>query len=447
MTTTNTTSYVGPIAGNGTTPIPFTFQAVSDTEVGVIKDGVEIFVGFTVSVNPDGTGSVTPGSSWTGSQIYVFSKPDFQNQTEFPRFESWYPDQMDEPLDKLTRMAIALRNSISNVIVNATTLAVGEPATVEFQRLPWGMSFEFGIPQGPQGDDGDPGVNATVISNTVNVSTLLPGASATASAAHIGGGVYQLTLGIPRGQDGSGNVSDTVYGAGWNGQTASAPSQNAVYDKIETVVSSITALVSDTVYGAGWNGVAGVAPSQNAVYDKIEAVSTTIAGLISDTAYAGSWDGVTTIAPSKNAVYDQMELRAPKASPTFTGTPLAPTAAAGTDTTQIATTEFVQNELEPDIQSAGANSITPTFADDLVQRLAVTAAVTLNNPTGTAVEGHGIVVRIKANGAYSISYGTQYRAIGVTLPTATVSGKTLYYGMIFNTTDTKWDVVSVTQEA
>jgi hypothetical protein len=45
-----------------------------------------------------------------------------------------------------------------------------------------------------------------------------------------------------------------------------------------------------------------------------------VSGLnVSDTAYAASWDGVTGVAPSKNAVYDQMELKAPKASPTFTG--------------------------------------------------------------------------------------------------------------------------------
>jgi len=36
---------------------------------------------------------------------------------------------------------------------------------------------------------------------------------------------------------------------------------------------------------------------------------------------------------------------APKASPALTGTPTAPTAAAGTDTTQIATTAFVQDEV------------------------------------------------------------------------------------------------------
>ena len=38
-------------------------------------------------------------------------------------------------------------------------------------------------------------------------------------------------------------------------------------------------------------------------------------------------------------------LKANLASPTFTGIPIAPTASSGTDTTQIATTEYVQNEL------------------------------------------------------------------------------------------------------
>lgn len=37
---------------------------------------------------------------------------------------------------------------------------------------------------------------------------------------------------------------------------------------------------------------------------------------------------------------------APLDSPSFTGTPTAPTAEAGTNTTQIATTAFVQNEIK-----------------------------------------------------------------------------------------------------
>jgi hypothetical protein len=31
--------------------------------------------------------------------------------------------------------------------------------------------------------------------------------------------------------------------------------------------------VSDTAFGAGWNGVTTIAPSKNAVYDKLEFVS------------------------------------------------------------------------------------------------------------------------------------------------------------------------------
>lgn len=54
---------------------------------------------------------------------------------------------------------------------------------------------------------------------------------------------------------------------------------------------------------------------------------------------------------------------APLASPTLTGTPAAPTAALGTDTTQIATTAYVQNELDnfvtlPDQSGAGGLFLT-----------------------------------------------------------------------------------------
>lgn len=53
-------------------------------------------------------------------------------------------------------------------------------------------------------------------------------------------------------------------------------------------------------------------------------------------------DSDTTHAPSRNAVFDALALKAPLASPTFTGVPAAPTAAVGTNTTQLATTAYVQ---------------------------------------------------------------------------------------------------------
>lgn len=75
------------------------------------------------------------------------------------------------------------------------------------------------------------------------------------------------------------------------------------------------------------------------------------------------------------------------------------------------------------------------------------SGITLANPTGTPVNGQGLMYRIKDNGsAQSISYGSQFRAIGVTPPTATVAGKTLYINVRWNAEATKWDILGVARE-
>jgi hypothetical protein len=59
-----------------------------------------------------------------------------------------------------------------------------------------------------------------------------------------------------------------------------------------------------------------------------------------------------------------------------------------------------------------------------------------------------IIIRIKDNGtARAINYGSEYRAMGITLPTTTVISKTLYLAMVRNVTDSKWDVINSLQEA
>lgn len=105
--------------------------------------------------------------------------------------------------------------------------------------------------------------------------------------------------------------------------------------------------------------------------------------------------------------------------------------------------------VDPAVQSvASAATVTPTFLNDGVKITAQAVGLTLANPAGTARDMHGIAIRIKDNGtARAIAYGTNYRAVGVTLPTTTVINKTLYLGMMYNTEDTKWDVVAVAQEA
>jgi hypothetical protein len=108
MTTTSTLDRTSAIA-NGTAPIPFTFQAASADEVGVIRNNIPEFATFTVSLNGDGTGSVTPLFSWGSDPVLIFSDPDFTQSADFQRFGPFYPDQFVPPLDRLARSIISLK--------------------------------------------------------------------------------------------------------------------------------------------------------------------------------------------------------------------------------------------------------------------------------------------------------------------------------------------------
>jgi hypothetical protein len=103
----------------------------------------------------------------------------------------------------------------------------------------------------------------------------------------------------------------------------------------------------------------------------------------------------------------------------------------------------------PRVQSVTSSAtVTPVNTNDLVKITAQAASLTIANPTGSWDEGQSLMIRIKDNGtARAITWGTNYRAIGVTLPTTTVLSKTTYVGIIYNATDTKWDVIGVTTQA
>lgn len=76
-----------------------------------------------------------------------------------------------------------------------------------------------------------------------------------------------------------------------------------------------------------------------------------VAGGPSPTSTTPAMDGTAAVGTETSYargdhVHPTDTSRAPIASPTFTGTPTAPTAAMGTDTTQLATTAFVQDAIE-----------------------------------------------------------------------------------------------------
>jgi hypothetical protein len=109
----------------------------------------------------------------------------------------------------------------------------------------------------------------------------------------------------------------------------------------------------------------------------------------------------------------------------------------------------VSTFMNPRVQSvASSATVTATSTNDIVTITAQAVGLTLANPTGTFTEGQSLIIRVKDNGtARTIAYGANFRAIGVTAPTTTVINKTTYIGCIFNSTDTKFDIIGTCTEA
>ena len=75
------------------------------------------------------------------------------------------------------------------------------------------------------------------------------------------------------------------------------------------------------------------------------------------------------------------------------------------------------------------------------------SALTINAPTNPT-DGQKLTIRIKDNGVTkTLTWNAIFRAIGTTLPNPTTANKTIYVGCIYNSDDTKWDVVAVSEEA
>src|SRR5580765_763246 len=128
-------------------------------------------------------------------------------------------------------------------------------------------------------------------------------------------------------------------------------------------------------------------------------------------------DGLATGNPSKivkgteigaeyDAIATAVATKADTASPTFTGTPVAPTASGGTNTTQIATTAFVQSATSGTYAPLASPALTgtptaPTASGGTnTTQLATTAFVT------TAVAASQVGIQYQDEGSSLGTSGT-----------------------------------------
>ena len=194
-----------------------------------------------------------------------------------------------------------------------------------------------------------------------------------------------------------------------------------------------TMIASDTIVNADINSSAQIAYSKlnqtNSIVDADINASAAIAwtkiapsSTVSATEL-GYVDGVTssiqTQLDSKLATTTASSTYAPLASPALTGTPTAPTAAANTNTTQVATTAYVQTEINDLIASApGALDTLNELATALGNDAAFSTTVTNSLATKLPLAGGTM------SGA--IAMGTN-KITGLGTPTTTTDAATKAY--------------------
>ena len=114
--------------------------------------------------------------------------------------------------------------------------------------------------------------------------------------------------------------------------------------------------------------------------------------------------------------------------------------------TPTSTTTLTNKRVSERVTSV-SDSATPTPSadtDDMYIITGLTQTATFAAPTGTPTQGQKIVIRVKDNGtARTLAWNAIYRGSSdLSLPTITVASKTMYLGFIYNSTDSKWDLLS-----
>jgi len=172
------------------------------------------------------------------------------------------------------------------------------------------------------------------------------------------------------------------------------------------------------------NGLAGTVADSTSTPEIT--LSTTVSGLLkgNGSAISAAAAGTDYLAPSGSGAaltgitVSQVSGAAPLASPALTGTPTAPTATAGTDTTQVATTAFVQGA----VSSGGGGSVTSVAVESAngfagtVADPSSTPQITLSTSVTGLLKGNGTAVSAATAGTdYLSPSGSGAALTGITV--------------------------------
>lgn len=233
-----------------------------------------------------------------------------------------------------------------------------------------------------------------------------------------------------------------------NAATASAVAWSGVTGK-----PAVIAAGADTAAARAAIGALADAPSDGKTYGRKDAAWAEAAPIASPT-FTGTVNGITKAMvglgnvdntsdadkPISTATQTALNAKAPLANPTFTGTPTAPTAAVGTNTTQLATTAYVVAERAATATLTNKTLTTPVLTGTREVRVAMPAnaidlsagnvftktisgatTLTVSN-TPTTGNAASFILELTNAGSAAITWFSGVKWAGGTAPTLTASG-------------------------
>jgi alpha-tubulin suppressor-like RCC1 family protein len=203
----------------------------------------------------------------------------------------------------------------------------------------WATAWDLAAQAGGNGINGNPGAAATVAVGTV--TTGAPGSDASVTNAGSSSAAV-LNFSIPAGADGASAIFvQPSQPAGNNGDLWIDSDDGKLWKKIAGTWTDTGYTVRGPEGPAGSLDVGALTEVTPAGNDRI---------VVGDTSDSNATRYVQPSAlPISTATQTALDAKAPLASPALVGTPTAPTAAASTNTTQVATTAFVQAQITTQI--------------------------------------------------------------------------------------------------
>jgi hypothetical protein len=266
-------------AASGTGPYAFTFEILNQTDIAVYKAStlLTLTTDYTVTINANGTGSVTLVLTAGTSNITIVGAKNIQRTTDFTTGGDLFANTLNDELDNQTifiqQVAETAERGLKAPVVDPTDINMTLPAKASRVGTVLAFNATTGNPEaGPS-----IGSVTTVAAQSANINTV---ATNIASVNTVAGNITNV---------------NTVAGISSNVTTVagSISNVNTVADDLNEPTSEINTVAVDI---ANVNNVGNNISNVNTVAG-VSAGVTTVAGISSNvTTVAGVAAGVTTVA-------------------------------------------------------------------------------------------------------------------------------------------------------